>query len=332
MALPVIALTMGDPAGIGPELVVKVLAQPTTRGSCRPLVIGEPRVFAAVCELLGLRLQARTVDDPTDCRFAPSEIEVLRPPGLDCDTVPWGQLDAAWGRAAALCLRQACTLAGQGRVQGVVSAPLNKEAFHLAGYPYHDELAYMAELTGSDEPFSVGLMGSLWTVAVTEHVPFRSIADLLTKERILRYIGHLQRVLQHTGTASGRIGIAALNVHGGEGGLFGREEIDAIAPAVAEARVQGIAAAGPIPADTIFVRALDGEFDGVVCMYHDQANIARKLHAMRTGATFFMGLPFACGTTAHGTAFDKAGQGIAHPGSLETALRYTIALATAARP
>jgi len=123
-----------------------------------------------------------------------------------------------------------------------------------------------------------------------------------------------------------------LNAHGGEGGTCGREEIEVIAPAIEEARAQGIAATGPIPADTIFVRALGGEFDGVVCLYHDQANIARKLHAPRTGATFFMGLPFACGTTAHGTAFDKAGQGIADPGSMETALRYTVALSGAPRP
>ncbi|HZS86469.1 MAG TPA: 4-hydroxythreonine-4-phosphate dehydrogenase PdxA [Chloroflexota bacterium] len=332
MDKPVIVLTMGDPAGIGPEIVVRVLAQETARAHCRPLVIGEPRVFATACEMLRLNLQVRTVEGLADCRFAPNEIEVLRPPGLDIDRVPWGQLDPAWGEAAALCLRHACTLAGTGHVQGVVSAPLNKEAFHLAGYPHRDELEYMAEITGSDQTFIVGLMGALWTVAVTEHVPFRSIVDLLTKERITRYIGHMQTVLQRTGSARGRIGVAALNAHGGEGGTCGREEIEVIAPAIEEARAQGIAATGPIPADTIFVRALGGEFDGVVCLYHDQANIARKLHAPRTGATFFMGLPFACGTTAHGTAFDKAGQGIADPGSMETALRYTVALSGAPRP
>jgi 4-hydroxythreonine-4-phosphate dehydrogenase len=328
MAQPVIALSMGDPAGIGPELVVKVLAQETARAGCRPLVVGDPRVFATVCEMLGVDLRVRAVEDLAGCRFAPSEIDVLRPAGVDVPQVPWGQLDAAWGRAAALCLQHACTLATEGQVQGVVSAPLNKEAFHLAGYPYRDELEFMAALTGSADPFIVGLMGNLWTVAVTEHIPFRNIIELLTKERILLYIEHMQTVLQRTSSTGRRIAVAALNVHGGEGGLFGREEIDEIAPAIEEARGRGITAQGPIPADTIFVRALAGEFDGVVCLYHDQANIARKLHATWQGATFFLGLPFACATTAHGTAFDKAGQGIAHPGSLETALRHTIALAT----
>ena len=232
------------------------------------------------------------------------------------------------GSAAALCLKQAIEMALDKEVHGVVSAPLNKEAFHLAGYQYLDELAYLADLTASPEPYILGVMGSVWTVSVTEHIPFRDIADLIKKERVIRYIGYMRDALKEAGFTDPRIAVAALNVHGGEGGLFGREEIDEISPAIQEAREQGINAQGPFPADTVFVRALSGEFDGVVGMYHDQTNIARKLQPVSKRVTLFMGLPVVCGTTAHGTAFDKAGRGIADPGGLEAALRYTVMLSS----
>ena len=325
---PVIAITMGDAAGIGPELIVKVLARGQTRAQCRPFVVGDPQVMRDICAVVGAELRFRSIEGLSQARFSPPEVDVLRPKGLDIDRVRWGEVDPAMGRAAAMCLRKAFDLALEGQVQGVVSAPLNKEAFHLAGYPYLDDLAYLADLTHSQEPFILGAMGSIWTVAVTEHIPFREIVDRIRQDRVLWYIAKMHDTLQGVGLAAPRIAVAALNVHAGEGGLFGREEIDEIGPAIEAARAQGIDAHGPVPADMVFVRALEGDFDGVVCMYHDQANIARKLQPKHKGATLFMGLPVPCGTTAHGTAFDKAGQGIADPGSLEAALRHTIMLAS----
>jgi 4-hydroxythreonine-4-phosphate dehydrogenase len=231
------------------------------------------------------------------------------------------------GQAAAVCLRTAFELAMGGRVQGIISAPLNKEAFHRAGYPHRDELSYAAELTHSPETCIMGVMRSIWTVAVTEHVPFREILNAIRKERVLWHILKMNDVLLCTGLARPRVAVAALNVHGGEGGLFGREEIDEIAPAIQAARERGIDVQGPVPADAVFVRALAGLSDGVVCMYHDQANIARKLQPRSESATVFAGLPVPCGTTAHGTAFDIAGRGVADPGSMQAALRYTAQLA-----
>jgi 4-hydroxythreonine-4-phosphate dehydrogenase len=191
-----------------------------------------------------------------------------------------------------------------------------------------DELAYLADLTHSPAPSSVGFVERILTVAVTEHVPFRDVAGLITKERVLRSITGLHAAMTRLQGPGATMAVAALNVHGGEGGLFGREEIDEIGPAIEDARAAGLAVQGPIPADTVFVRARDGEFGGVVCMYHDQANIARKLLATRSGATLFLGLPVVCATTAHGTAFDKAGQGVAEPASLAMALRCVATLAT----
>jgi 4-hydroxy-L-threonine phosphate dehydrogenase PdxA len=173
----------------------------------------------------------------------------------------------------------------------------------------------------------MGLMGSIWTASVAEHVAFKDILKYVKKDRILGTIRNLHDALRKIGRPRPRIAVAALNVHAGEGGLFGTEEIDEIAPAIQAAQAQGIDAQGPVPADMIFVRALAKQLDGVVCMHHDQANIARKLQPKSQGATFFMGLPVICGTTAHGTAFDIAGQGIADPGSLSAALRYTAKLA-----
>jgi 4-hydroxythreonine-4-phosphate dehydrogenase len=328
MQKPLIALTMGDAAGIGPELVAMVLGQGATYDRCAPLVIGDPQVMAEACRIVGSTLRVHSIDRLDEARCSPPDIDVLRPRDLRIDRVQRGALDPALGHAAAVCLRTAFELARDGKVRGVVSAPLNKEAFHLAGYDYLDELAYLADLTGSREPFIIGLVDQFATIAVTEHVPFREVADLITKERVLRSILALHAAMARLRLAEeAMIAVAALNVHGGEGGLFGREEIDAIGPAVQEARAQGLVVQGPIPADTVFVRAREGEFNGVVCMYHDQANIARKLLATRRGATLFMGLPVICGTTAHGTAFDKAGQGIADPGSLATALRCVAMLA-----
>ena len=330
MAKPVIAITMGDSAGIGPELVVKVLAERSVWGACSPFIVGDPETMRGICDIVGADLRFKPIGELSEAAFSPPEVDVLCPEGVRVGEVVWGRVDAGLGRAAALCLQEAFALAGDGQVQGVVSAPLNKEAFHLAGYPHTDDLSYLADLTHSQGTFILGAIsgakGSIWTIAVTEHVPFRDIVDLIKKERILWAIGRMHEVLTKVGIREPRIGVAALNVHAGEGGLFGREEIDEIGPAIQAARGQGIEAEGPVPADMIFVRALGGDFDGVVCMYHDQATIARKLQPKEQGATLYMGLPVICGTTAHGTAFDKAGKGIADPGSLGAALRYTVRL------
>ena len=336
MDKPVVAVTMGDPSGIGPEIVVKVLAREETWQQCRPIVIGDPGVMAGISQVAGVidprtsrstDLRFKAVERLSDARFSFPDIDVLCPQTVRVDRVEWGALDAAMGEAAAQCLRTASDLAVDGQVQGVVSAPLNKEAFHLAGYDYSDELVYLADLTDSSQTFIMGVINdAVWTASIAEHIAFRDIADLITEDRILWYVERMWQTLQSTGVASPRIAVAALNVHGGEGGLFGREEIDEIEPAIQAAQAQGIDAQGPIPADTVFARALAGEFDSVIGMYHDQVNIARKLQPVQKRVTLFRGLPFPCGTTAHGTAFDIAGQGIADPGGLAAAFKYVILL------
>jgi len=326
-ALPIIAIAMGDPAGIGPELIVKVLADESLRQRCRPFVIGDIAVMRANAAALGSPLRFRPIESVDAATFAPNAIETLNPPGFQLGPLPPPAVHPILGKAAARYLALAYELAAQGRVQGVVMAPMNKESFRAAGYEYYDELQFLGEITDSAEPFILGAAGPVWAAAATEHIPFKDIAPLITRERVRRYIVHLQDALVKLGYAEPRIAVAALNPHAGEGGLFGREEIDEIAPAVGDARRDDIRVEGPVPADIVFKRALDGDFDGVVCMYHDQMNIARKLQPRGDIATLWMGLPVIGATTAHGTAFDIAGQGIADPGSLRAALDYAIRLA-----
>jgi 4-phospho-D-threonate 3-dehydrogenase / 4-phospho-D-erythronate 3-dehydrogenase len=305
----------------------KVLSDLTVYDRCKPFVVGDLRVMCDTAAMLGSAMTFRHIDKLSQARFAPLVVEVLGPAGFDLGPMPAAGVDPLLGKAAALYLQTAFELALKKQVQGVVSAPMNKASFHLAGYAYFDELAFLAELTNSTDTFIVGSLESVWAVAVTEHIAFKDIVGSIKIEQVLRYIQRLHDVLGRVGFGAPRIAVAALNPHAGEGGLFGREEIDEISPAVEQAVIEGIQAQGPIPADSVFKRALDGDFDGVVCMYHDQMNIARKLQARQHIATLFMGLPVVAATTAHGTAFDIAGRGIADPGSLAAALDYVIRLA-----
>jgi 4-hydroxythreonine-4-phosphate dehydrogenase len=317
---------MGDPSGIGPEITLKVLSKKETYEYCHPFVIGDPKVIREASKIAGGNLEIKAIQEISEARFLFSSVEVLCPEGVDVREIGWGKLAPANGKAAALCLEKAFRMALERKIDGVVSAPLNKEAFHRAGYSHIDELEFLGEITSCPDPFVVGVMDAVWTVTVTFHIPFREIAGRIKKDRILRFIHLMNQILKKVGIADPRIAVAALNVHGGEGGLIGREEIEEIKPAIEEARRSNIKVHGPFPADTIFGTAMREGFDAVVGMYHDQVNIARKLSPTRKGATLYMGLPVSCGTTAHGTAFDIAGKGVADPGSLEEALKYTAML------
>ncbi len=327
MNKPIIAVTMGDPNGIGPELVIKVLSDEDVYGYCRPFLVADPRAIKETARAIGKEIKTRSIYDVSEAEFSVSTLDILCPEGLQVPEIRWGMVDTGMGKGAAMCIEKAFGLVNENKVHGVISTTLNKEAFHNAGYDYLDELAYMAEITRSKDTTVMGVLDQFWTIPVTEHLPFREIADRITKDRVLKCIELLNDALKKTGKQKPRLAVAALNVHAGEGGLFGNEEIEEIGPAIETARRNAIMADGPFPADTIFVTVLNEKYDGVVCMYHDQANIPRKLLATRTGVTLFMGLPVPCATTAHGTAFDIAGKGIADPGSLANGLKFTAMLA-----
>jgi 4-hydroxythreonine-4-phosphate dehydrogenase len=325
-APPRIAVTMGDPAGIGPELIAATLADDAVHDRCRPLVIGDADVIRAGIAAIHAPIEVHEVAEPSAAVYGAGRVNVLTPPGADVADHAWGRLTVEAGAAALAALTAAAALP----VDGIVSAPLNKEALRLAGMRQSDELGLLAELTGSAETALIGVLPSLWTICVTSHVPLRQVPDLVTEASVLNAIEALAGALGAVRTRP-RLAVAALNPHAGEGGHLGREELDELRPAVTAAQARGIDVVGPLPADTVFPRALAEAIDGVVCMYHDQANIARKLNPLESQATLYLGLPVPVATTAHGTAFDRAGTGTASPDSLRAALEVTIALAERAR-
>jgi 4-hydroxythreonine-4-phosphate dehydrogenase len=332
---PRLALMIGDPTGIGPELVAKAWADPVVRAACRPVAVGDARLLARVLGLVKAPLELVRVTGVAQCGFAPDQLEVLDVPNADPDTIPPGRVDARAGRATLESLEVAVDLARVGEVAGVVYAPLNKQAMHEAGSPHPDELHLVADWCGAPAG-SVGEINvvpvdarELWCGRVTSHVGLAQVAAALTVAGILDAARLLARVVRQAGLAQPRIGVAALNPHGGEGELFGPEEAAVIAPAVDAARADGIDARGPFPADTIFLRAARGELDGIVSMYHDQAQIALKLLGFERGVTVGGGLPIVLTTPAHGTAHDIAGRGVADPGAFRRAVEVAARLAAA---
>jgi 4-hydroxythreonine-4-phosphate dehydrogenase len=255
-------------------------------------------------------------------------LDVIPAGQLPPDILKPGTLDARWGEAAAACCRKAVELAKAGDVAGITSAPFNKEAFHMAGYKAMDDMTYYEECFAKGAAYQVGEVAGIWTTPVTFHVAFRAIPDLITKEAVLAKIRSLDKVLKAATVRPAKIGVVALNVHCGEGGMFGREEIDIITPAIQQAKVEGFNVAGPLPPDSAFPLALRGDYQGLVLMYHDQANIGRKIIGRdQPGVSLFLGMPVPVVTTPHGTAYDVPWQGVAKHTMLARAITMAAALA-----
>src|SRR5512137_2666357 len=328
MSRPTVAVTMGDPAGIGPEIVARALAEREVRKACNPVVLGDPRLMFRAMELVGAGLTIRTVQSARGAGGDPETLDVLPAGELPPGTLKPGTLDSRWGEAAATCCRKAVQLAKAGEVAGITSAPFNKEAFHMAGYKAMDDMTYLEECFAKGEAYQVGEVAGIWTTPVTFHGAFRAIPDLITKESVLAKIRSLDKVLKAAKVDPAKIGVVALNVHGGEGGMFGREEIDVIGPAIQQAKTEGFNVAGPLPPDSAFPLALRGDYQGLVLMYHDQANIGRKIIGRdRPGVSLFLGMPVPVVTTPHGTAYDIAWKGIAKHNMVARAITMAAALA-----
>lgn len=327
---PRIAWVLGDPAGIGPEIVAKSLASPELRRLCRPLIVGPAWLLDRGVQVARVE-RPRIAWNPAAIEEVPEDSIIALDGGWAFQEIPPGTPSAAAGKLSLHMLKLAVTLAQAGAVQAVVYGPLNKAALHLAGSAYEDELRLIAGWLGETEFGEINVVGPLFTTRVTSHVPLKDVASLLRPEGILRAIRLLHRTLLRAGIAEPILAVAALNPHGGEHGLFGNEEQEAIGPAVAMAGALGIRAEGPFPADTVFVRAKKGDFHGVVTMYHDQGQIAMKLLGFEQGVSVSGGLSIAIMTPAHGTAFDIAGKGVANPGAFQAAARLAARMAGAGK-
>jgi 4-hydroxythreonine-4-phosphate dehydrogenase len=298
---PRLAVTMGDVAGIGPEVIAR--AWPELVRLCRPIVIGSPLWMARGQQVAGTAHAIEMVDDS----------------GEDLSSVRVGEVSAAAGRAAAFWVRQAARLALSGEVDGMVTCPLHKEGLHLAGLPFPGHTELLAHETGAASSAMVLYGDGLAVAHVTLHLAFREVPAQLSVARIAERIDLLDGLLPRLTGSKARIGVAALNPHAGDGGLFGDEEARLIAPAVELAQARGIDVRGPISADTLFVRACRGELDGIVAMYHDQGHIPLKLRSGMRCVNITAGLPIVRTSVAHGTAYDIAGQGVADASSLVAA-------------
>lgn len=336
---PLIAVTLGDPAGIGPEIIVGAWNRPGVHESCRPIAIGHPELLRRAAALRGISAQVVQIGSPEEAVPSADIIPCLACGSDDTLDVRPGAIDARAGQAAYEAIVAAARLALDHRVDAITTAPLHKEALHAAGhhYPGHTEL--LAELCGVDDFAMMLYLGpspevrgcaGLSVVHVTLHTALRNVFGQLSLEAVLAKSWLAHRFMSRVKGSAPRIAVCALNPHGGEGGLFGDEEQTIIRPAVERGRAEGLDLEGPLPTDTLMVRARDGDYDSVVAMYHDQGHIALKLLGMYHAVNVTLGLPIIRTSVAHGTAFDLAWRGVAEVGSMIEALRVASRLARTA--
>ncbi len=331
MARPIIGITMGDAAGVGPEIIMKAMAVPEVYEMSRPLVIGDARRLRKAGQIVGSKLSVRPIQKPEEAAFRQGEVEVVDLPIIPED-LPFGKLSATAGDAAFKFIQRAVELAMAGRIDAICTAPLNKEALHAGGHKYPGHTELLAKLSGTEEVSMMLATPKMRVIHVTTHIGLLDAIEKIEPALVERTIRRGHDALVRSGMAHPRIAVCAINPHAGEGGLFGRgEEETKVIPGIKAARARGIEVEGPLPADTLFFRAGRGDFDLVVAMYHDQGHGPVKVLGLEAGVNITVGLPFVRTSVDHGTAFDIAGTGKADERSLVQALRDAVALAPKTR-
>ncbi len=335
---PIIGISMGDPAGIGPEIIVKAFLQKEVHDRCRPLVVGDAAVMKYAVKLLGATLNVVSINTVSEAIFSPETLNVFDLKNVITAELKPGEVSAMSGNAAFEAVRTVIDLALKGEVDATVTAPINKESIHKAGHHYSGHTEIYAHFTKTDKFAMLLADENLRVIHVTTHVSLRKACDLCKKSRILDVIKLLDDACKQFGIAKPRIAVAGLNPHAGENGLFGDEEILEIIPAIQEANENGFTVEGPIPPDTLFVKAVQGKYDGCVAMYHDQGHIPFKLEGFQwdnekqtmksvKGVNITLGLPIIRTSVDHGTAFEIAGKGIASADAMLVSIDYAIRMA-----
>ena len=329
MNKPIIALVQGDAAGIGPELMAKLLALDDVAARADTLIISDARVFRAGCEVAGLAPEVDLITAAEQADFSRGRPQLLDTGALDPASITPGQVSTACGEAVLDGFGRALDMVKQGRVEALCFMPFNKAAMHAAGLNAEDELRWAVARLGFDGRVSeFNVVDGMWNARVTSHVALRQVADLLSTDKIVNAVSLADDTLKQAGVARPRIAVAALNPHAGDGGAMGREEIDIIGPAVQQAKRRQIAVDGPFPSDTLYLKVRDGEYDCAVSMYHDQGQIAIKLMGFDRGVSVHGGLPMPMTTPAHGTAFDIVGQNKANVEPSRRAFLMAVEMAT----
>ncbi len=327
--LPLLGVTLGDPAGIGVEVTLKALARKDYRSQCRLLLIGEACAVEAQAGFGAPGLRVQRVQSPGEARWEPGVVPVLDIGVLASPLAP-GRLSPLGGEAAFRALERGIRLSLAGEIAGIVTAPLNKEALHAAGHKFDGHTEILGHFCGKRPTYMLLSSDKLKIVHVSTHCSLRQACERAKRPRILDTIRAIDQHLRHIGFPRRRIAVAGLNPHAGEHGLFGTEEIDEIIPAIAAARAEQIDAQGPVPPDSLYMKAFRGGYDAVVAMYHDQGHIPQKLVAFETAVNVTLGLPMIRTAVDHGTAFDIAGQGVADPTNMVAAIDYALHMAARA--
>ena len=318
---PLIAITMGDPAGIGPEIIAKVFEAGEIFSLCRPVIVGIAGVMKKIITDLRLSLYVRHIGTLAEVDPAAGKADILHLDNVDLAKHAWGKPNAASGKSVVEYITLAAELAMQRKVDAMVTAPINKEMMNAAGYEFSGHTELLASLTKSPGYGMMFVGGGLRLILVTIHHSIRDVPRLITRERVLRTIRLADIAMKEFGIEHPRIGVAALNPHASEGGLFGNDEWNEILPAVLDARGEGIDASDPLPADTLFFKARNNQYDIVVAMYHDQGLAPLKMLAFGNAVNVTVGLPIIRTSVDHGTAYDIAGKGCADPASLFEAVK-----------
>lgn len=335
--LPCLAITMGDPAGIGPEIAAKVFATEGLYKICRPLLIGNTNILQKALKIIGTELNINPVNAVKEAKFQYGTIDLLDLPVDHPETIEYGKISVSAGDIAFRCITKAIEMALAGEVDGTVTNPINKSAIHVAGHHYSGHTEIYAHFTNSPKYAMLLADEKIKVIHVSTHVSLRKACDLVKMARVLETIQLMNEGLKMIGIEFPRIGVAGLNPHAGDDGLFGDEERLEIAPAILVAKNNGILVEGPFPPDTLFTLASGGRFDGCVAMYHDQGHIPFKLAgfvwdqesgSMKSvkGVNITLGLPIIRTSVDHGTAFEIAGKGIASPDALLCAVDYAVRL------
>ncbi|MCM3709156.1 4-hydroxythreonine-4-phosphate dehydrogenase PdxA [Sporosarcina luteola] len=319
--LNIIAIPMGDAAGIGPEITVKSLAKKEIYNMCNPLVVGDAEVIKKAIGVTEVNLDVNIISEPGEGKYEFGTIDVLDMENINIDELQPGQVQAQCGRAAFEFIKKSVELAMNGEVSALATTPINKESLKAAEVPYIGHTEMLEDLGGAADPLTMFQVSGMRIFFLTRHVSLKEAISQMTKERVQDYLNRCDVALQRLGVENRKIAVAGLNPHSGEGGLFGMEEVNEIAPGIEAAKKDGIDAYGPVPADSVFFQALNGKYDAVLSLYHDQGHIAAKMTDFHRTISITNNLPFLRTSVDHGTAFDIAWKNIASSVSMEECIK-----------
>lgn len=317
----IIAIPMGDPAGIGPEITIKSLTKQDIYDVCKPVVIGDKEILEKAISIVGADVTINDITTPADGIYEHGTVDMIDLNNIDIDEFAYGQVAEQCGRGAFEYIKKAVDLAMAGEVQALATTPINKESLKTANVPYIGHTEMLEDLAGIDDPLTMFEVNGMRIFFLTRHLSLKDAIDQMTKERVHNYLIRCDKALQRLGVESRKFAVAGLNPHSGESGLFGMEEVDEIKPGIEAALKDGIDVTGPVPADSVFFQALNGKYDAVLSLYHDQGHIAAKMTDFHRTVSLTNGLPFLRTSVDHGTAFDIAGKNIAESISMEECIK-----------